>query len=427
MGFVYSRGNKLWISFNARDGSRRRRPTGLDVGQENHANELLKAIDGQIAAEKAIGAPATSGPMLFREYARLWIAEREERELMSVSDDRSRLKNHILPHFGNLPLDEIRPRQVRVVVKLWARSGAAPRTVINIFSVLRTMMQDAVADEILAANPCVLKRGELPTKRDKNPEWRPTAIFSQAELQELLSNPQVPGDRRMINALMGLGCLRFGEAAALRWHHVELDYKPLGRLLVARSYSTKKKKEKGTKTDVPRHVPIHPALAALLKGWLDSGFRALYGRSPTPEDLVVPSRRWQCRSNNHGLKKFHQDLARIHLRPRRQHDLRRTFISLARAGGARKDVLQSVTHGLRQTVMDIYTEYPWELCCEEVAKLKFDMPSGLPIVLRVAPVVNWTNVLSQSLSQSGSELDKYLISGTKKWRGGRDSNPRPPA
>jgi hypothetical protein len=33
-----------------------------------------------------------------------------------------------------------------------------------------------------------------------------------------------------------------------------------------------------------------------------------------------------------GLRRFHEDLERIGLRARRQHDARRTFISIARAG-----------------------------------------------------------------------------------------------
>ena len=56
---------------------------------------------------------------------------------------------------------------------------------------------------------------------------------------------------------------------------------------------------------------------------------------------------------------FHvNDLARLGYRPRRVHDLRRTFISLALADGARKDVLRWITHGPEGDIVDLYTTLP---------------------------------------------------------------------
>jgi hypothetical protein len=40
--------------------------------------------------------------------------------------------------------------------------------------------------------------------------------------------------------------------------------KPLGKLLVALAYNTRKHRAKGTKTEVVKHVPVHPTLAAML-------------------------------------------------------------------------------------------------------------------------------------------------------------------
>ena len=63
-------------------------------------------------------------------------------------------------------------------------------------------------------------------------------------------------DRRMMYALEGIGMLRHGEAAGLRWRHYEPDADPLGRLTIATSY------DKGrTKTKHTRYVPVHETLA----------------------------------------------------------------------------------------------------------------------------------------------------------------------
>jgi hypothetical protein len=60
----------------------------------------------------------------------------------------------------------------------------------------------------------------------------------------------------------------------------------------------------------------------------------------------VPSRRRAYRNVNASLRRFHEDLERIGLRARRQHDVRRTFISIARADGAVGELLHFATHGL---------------------------------------------------------------------------------
>ncbi len=163
---------------------------------------------------------------------------------------------------------------------------------------------------------------------------------------------------------------------ALKWQSYDATLKPLGRLLVSSSWSTSLRKEKAPKTEQPRSVPVHPVLAIILDQWKRKGWRVMMSATPTPDDLIVPSRRGVHRSRHHSLGKFRGDLDQVGLRRRRQHDLRRTFISLARADGARKDIIEHITHGQRGNIVDLYTEFPWVPLCEEVAKLKITIPSG---------------------------------------------------
>ena len=106
-------------------------------------------------------------------------------------------------------------------------------------------------------------------------------------------------------------------------------------------------------------MPVHPTLAQILAAWRDSGFEQLTGRSPRPDDPIVPSRRGAYRNVNSSLRRFHEDLERIGLRVRRRHDVRRTFISIARADGAVADTLHFATHGPDGDIMDAYTTLPW--------------------------------------------------------------------
>jgi hypothetical protein len=73
---------------------------------------------------------------------------------------------------------------------------------------------------------------------------------------------------------------------------------------------------------------------------------------------------------------FHDDLSRLGLRRRRHYDTRRTFISLAQADGARKDVLRWVTHGPTGKAFDAYTTLPWATLCEAVGYLRLGLREG---------------------------------------------------
>ena len=88
---------------------------------------------------------------------------------------------------------------------------------LHVYGTLRAMMNDAVADELIPATPCVPK-DELPEKKDKDRTWRRTAVFSRDELQQIISAPEdkIPHDRRVMYVRMFIGSTRFGEAAAVQ-------------------------------------------------------------------------------------------------------------------------------------------------------------------------------------------------------------------
>jgi hypothetical protein len=84
------------------------------------------------------------------------------------------------------------------------------------------------------------------------------------------------------------------------------------------------------------------------------------------------SGKWTCESTP-----FRPGQETLGLRKRRGHDLRRTFITLAQVDGARRDLLETVTHGPRGDIVSIYTTFPWPALCDEVAKLKIGLRKGV--------------------------------------------------
>jgi len=147
------------------------------------------------------------------------------------------------------------------------------------------------------------------------------------------------------------------------------------------AYNSRLCVEKGTKTERPREVPVHPTLAKVLASWKLSGWRSEQGRAPRPDDLVVPAVEGGCRNVGWALKLWHGDLDALGLRRRRHYDTRRTFISFGLGDGARKDLLRWVAHAPGD-VFDDYTSPPWPALCEEVAKLRVGLRQGevVPLV-----------------------------------------------
>lgn len=427
---VYARGSKLWIRFRDVDGKWRDASSGYSVGQEALAQaEHDGMVERVAAAGRAENAPTG---LTVRALAETWLATRETE---TAADDRGRIYNHILPVLGDIPIGELRARQVRDFIDALnkkKRQGnrrkdgslvptdelLAPRTVRHIYGTLRAMLNDAVADELIAASPCVLK-DELPAKRDKDRTWRRTAVFVRDEVETIISAESMPRDRRVLASLEFLGAMRFGEAAALTWRDYDATCEPLGKLVIEKSYSTKKRKVKGTKTENPREMPVHPTLAKILAEWKLSGFEQLTGRKPRPEDPIVPSRRGAYRNVNASLRRFHEDLERIGLRARRQHDARRTFISIARADGAVSEILHFATHGPDGDIMDDYTTLPWAALCAEVAKVRISLREGKLVELPMAVVAGSPGLAAVPLQSS-----EPTVITDQSWRSGRDLKTR---
>ncbi len=261
----------------------------------------------------------------------------------------------------------------------------AQRSIYNIYSVVSALFRDAALEGLIDASPCILTEAQLGPLVDSDPEWRAGSVFTREEAEALIGDPRIPADRQLVYGFGLLAGMRPGEVAALRWRHWDPSVVPLGQLLVALSYSTRKHRAKGTKTDVVRHVPVHPTLAAMLAEWRRSGWAAMMGREPGADDLIVPlppaaanarrSRTGEAyRSNDYSGKRWREeDLPALGWRYRELYATKSTFITLACKDGADPDVIESrVTHTKKsRSAFDGYRrDSQWPETCNEVAKLR---------------------------------------------------------
>jgi integrase len=369
MSSVYAKGPTLYVRYKDEEGKWCSEATPFHPGQEDKARRYVKQLEARINASKELTDSAglePGTPITVAQYTARWLKKREALHHASHKDEACRLTKHMLPRLGHMLLEEVRPRHIHDFV-LDLRSGSlAPRTIHHVFQTTSLLFKSAIIDELIDASPCVLTRGVLPKKVDKDPDWRNAAIYTRDEVEQLISDTRIPEDRRVLYALKGLAGLRHSEAAGLRWNSYDQQAEPLGALNLGK-----------TKTKVPRRVPVHPTLARILAEWKLAGWERTYGRMPTHDDLITPTRNMTERTSQETPKQLHEDLDTLGLRRRRGHDLRRTLITLAQVDGARRDLLETVTHGPRGDIMSVYTTFPWPALCEEVAKLKISLREGV--------------------------------------------------
>ncbi len=323
-------------------------------------------------------APLTA-PQTVLSYARAWI---ETQSYSTVADDRYRIESYLVRSaLASLPLVEVRPRHI-VAFIAWLkeqpsqRGGTlAPRSIRNIYSVIHRLFAHAVVEELVPVTPCHLSRRVMPSPVDKDPAARATWIFQREEAQALLFDARLLPERRVLYAILFLTGARFGEVAALRWRDWETALSPLGRLLIAKSIERATRKEKGTKTGVPRQVPVHPTLALILTSWQSEGWAEVFGRAPEDDDLIIPNRRMSPRSVYADNESLRRDCATLRIRYRSLHKTRRTLISLALDDGARGEVFEWITHDAsKRSMRNQYTTLAWTTLCAEMQKVRLPAP-----------------------------------------------------
>lgn len=290
---------------------------------------------------------------------------------ISADDDRRNLARFLkVPEFAAMHIDDVRARhvigalnQLKGTVKL--------KTLQNAYGTLRTMFRDARIEELTGVDCCV-----LPRKFFDGDPVKERAPYSRTEAALLVAHGQIPEPLRVLNALCLLAGLRKGEACGRRWRDLDMAAEPLWALAVGDQYDGRV-----LKTKRPRAVPVHPELAAILKAWGETGFARLMGRKPEDDDFIVPLPRTARHGDSHHTastyyKAFVRACAAAKVRPRSLHSMRHTMITLARRGGARKDVLEKVTHNAKGDIVDRYTHLDWAPLCEAVAAIGslFDAP-----------------------------------------------------
>lgn len=389
MGSIYKRGDSpfWWVQWSI-PGTKKRTQKATpfrhdDPAGEKQARATLEAIERKVAQERKISAGGTV--LTVAVYAASWLAGLKRRGVKTAYKYDQRLRDFVLPALGDRELSLLSDDDLATfVTETLPDTGLAPRTQHHIVSMLGQMLRPALRKGLTRADLESVPKEERPKIRDADPMWRKLAVFSREEVELIISSPALSERNRTLWAILFLAGVRIGEALDLRWDRYDPRAPALGRLTVATSYDTRTRELGATKTETVREVPVHPTLAAVLAEWKVGGWERHTGRAPKPGDLIMPNAQGLHWSATRTWDVFQEDLAKLELRPRRQHDARRTFISLALADGASRDLLPWITHGRKGDVMSSYTTPPWDALCSTVSRLQIGLLKGELIALPVA-------------------------------------------
>jgi len=136
-------------------------------------------------------------------------------------------RHHLAGPWADVSVDEV----TAAAVRSWhAKAGrtTGPTALAQSYRLLRAILNVAVADEAITANPCRLRGAGTPKAS------RPSRALTAAEalqLAEQLGQDRRTARYRALLLVLAFGGLRFGEATALRLS----DVLPGGRLRVERS------------------------------------------------------------------------------------------------------------------------------------------------------------------------------------------------
>jgi integrase len=207
---IRKRGKKSWF-VDVYDGKGRR--IRRTVGTSKAVAVLTeKDLHLKIARGQYLGIFDTNGTP-FSEYAMEWL----ERKKMNVSqstwrDYKSTLEAHAIPHFGRMPLNQIRRRDVEEFLdKLGALSAKRKN---NVMVPVKNIFNDAMRREDLRDNPCQLIRRFKEAKAQIDP-------FSFPEMKAFLDAVEPHYVAYFTTAF--LSGMRPNEMLALKWLHVDFE------------------------------------------------------------------------------------------------------------------------------------------------------------------------------------------------------------
>jgi integrase len=213
-GSIYQREDGRWVSVisDGYQNGKRRRKSIYGATRKEVQEELTRALRSQ-----QLGLPAESGRLTVGAWLKQWLKQQEppatRPKTYTAYEDHVRL--HLIPAFENKPLVKLQPQDVREFMLERAQAGYGPKSIRHYRATLRTALNVAMGDGLIARNAAALAK---PPRLEKPVPQS----FTKEEALTFLN--LVKGHRleALFSVTLALG-LREGETLGLRWQDVDLD------------------------------------------------------------------------------------------------------------------------------------------------------------------------------------------------------------
>jgi integrase len=327
------------------DGRRKRFTDQLKRVAKEQAEEFERSL-------RTGGVPHLQNRKLtVRVWHDRWVKARNV-EPATAAKDASQLRTHVLPQWGDWPLQSIGRLDVQTWVKAMTHAGVGPSTVVGAYHRFAAMLSDAVLEGVLAASPC--REIDLPKVVKPEPRWLSrheydrvqlalaTRTMAVARTDRRVPDPQAP----MWQAYVGLGCfsgLRPGEMAGLDVEHLDLDRNLVRVQQVMTRYGLRAYPKNSASQ---RWVPFPQEVAALLWRWV--GDRASGPVFVSPEGARLDDRNFARRVWAPALKEAGVPACRVYV-------MRHTAASwLAQAGVSSDEIADILGHSSTRITSSVY-------------------------------------------------------------------------
>ena len=303
-------------------------PAPSTFGTKKDANLFLSRVETEQERGSFVGAH--TGKISVDEFAKKWLANHPSLRPRTRENYSGNLRLHILPELGQIELGKLAPARVREWHAQLSQSGLAATTVARCYRILKSLCATAVADELIARNPCVV-RGASTSKSDE----RPIATIDQVwKLAESI-HPRY----KVLVLLATFTGLRLGELLALTVSDIDLSetspYVAVRKQVFELEDGTHQygpPKTDAGRRDVSIPPPLIPYIETHIAQWAETDRDGLI--FPAPKGGLVRRsnfnrRAWAPAVRSVGLLGFHF------------HDLRHTGNTLAAITGASTKELMS--------------------------------------------------------------------------------------
>jgi integrase len=187
---------------------------GKTFVRKEDAKRFVSTVEADLARGDWLDPKLAKTP--FKVVADAWFATNPGEKAKTRTGYAQLLRNHVLPYFGAIPVARITKTTVRTWLAEMIEKGASAGTIRNAYTVLKPILDTAVEQNLIRANP--LSTGDR-IKLPRPP--KDEALFLTAEQVEALASEIDPRYSVLIRFAAYTG-LRAGELCALRVKNLDL-------------------------------------------------------------------------------------------------------------------------------------------------------------------------------------------------------------